>query len=211
MNLIKRLLRLTPPSPLPGTNLRILAFADLHYWDLEELKNISGCDYDICVLLGDIPRTAIEDIIRFVGEKPILAVLGNHDTWDMFDDLPVVDLHRKTEAFNGVRFAGFGGSVWYKKGPYAMYTQEEALSLLKTLPAADILLSHDCSAGLFGKDCSHAGLKGITRYIKRNKIRLNICGHHHQSCIKEKNGCKTVCVYRCALISYPEISVQHLF
>ena len=89
--------------------------------------------------------------IEVVKSKPVFSIPGNHDTWDMFDELSVVNLHGKSEVFHGVRFAGFGGSVRYKKGPYAMHTQEECRKLIKDLPAADILISHDCMYGLFGK------------------------------------------------------------
>ena len=213
---MKRLKQMFFPSlfhheEAPLNTLRILAFADLHYWTLEEIKKAAALEYDLCVLLGDIPTAAIAQIADAAGNKPIFAVQGNHDTWEIFNELPVLDLHKKTVIFRDVRFAGFGGSVRYKKGPYAMYTLKECISMLRSVPSADILLSHDCMHGLFEKEGVHSGLKGITKYIKRNKVKLNICGHHHQPCMKVKHGCTTVCVFRCAIITYPGIKVQQVF
>ena len=188
-----------------------MALADLHFWEKEELFRIRDLEFDVCVLLGDIPQVAITEIVAIVKEKPILAVPGNHDTWEMFEGFSVVDLHRKTTEVCRVSFAGFGGSVRYKKGPYAMHTEEECRELIEGLPKADILISHDCMHGLFGKEGSHAGLKGISEYILKNKVRLNICGHHHQMCVKTEKGSTTVCVYRCALITYPEVRVEEIF
>jgi len=190
---------------------KILAFADLHYWGKDELQKVLDYEFDVCVLLGDIPRDAIAEIVELVKGKLIVGVPGNHDTWEMFDGFPVMNLHRKMEEFNGVRFAGFGGSVRYKKGPYAMHTQEECRELIADLPKAAILLSHDCSYGLFGREGSHAGLRGITEYVEKHKVKLNLCGHHHQACVKKEKGCTTVCVYRCAVVTYPEITVEQVF
>lgn len=192
-------------------NIRILALADLHYWEPEELRKISDCKFDICVLLGDIPKNAIQNIVEFIGSKPIFAVSGNHDTWNMFEGFPITDLHLKTDICRDFLFSGFGGSVKYKNGPYAMHTQEEGMELIKNLAPADILISHDSKYGLYGKTGPHEGLKGITEYIDQNKVRLNLCGHHHQACIKKENGCTTVCVYRCAVVTYPTITVKQVF
>lgn len=35
--------------------IRILAISDLHFWDKEELNRILDYEFDVCVLLGDIP------------------------------------------------------------------------------------------------------------------------------------------------------------
>lgn len=191
--------------------IRILAISDLHFWDKEELNHILDYEFDVCVLLGDIPYNAIVEIVNIVKDKPIFGLPGNHDAWNIFEEFPVVDLHEKTEDFHTYCFAGFGGSLRYKKGPYAMVTQEECLKSLKKLPKGDILLTHDSMYRLFGKDGAHEGLKGITRYILKNHIRLNIHGHHHQMSVKKRFGCTTVCVYRCAVITYPEITVEQVF
>lgn len=192
-------------------NVSILAFADLHHWDLEEIQRILDYKFDICVLLGDVPKDAIRSIVKIVGDKPIFAIPGNHDTWDMFEEFPIVDLHMKTDVFAGLCFSGFGGSLKYKDGPFAMHTQEECIELIKNLPPADILLSHDSKYGIFGLNNAHEGLQGITQYIEKNKISLNLCGHHHRPYKKGEGGCTTICVYRCAVIDYPKMTMKQIF
>ena len=60
--------------------IKILAISDLHwYTELAKIKNI---DFDVCVLLGDIPVTAIRLIKAYTESKPVLAVAGNHDDWN---------------------------------------------------------------------------------------------------------------------------------
>lgn len=191
--------------------MKILAISDLHWYTNEELSQIKNLDFDICILLGDISVTAIRQIKKYTGDKPFLAVAGNHDDWNTPELGGAENIHGKYAEYFGYSFAGFSGSARYKHGDYPMFTQRESLNLGKELKKADILISHDSGYQLFGKDKPHSGLLGIDLYNLKNRTKLNICGHHHTSAIKKRFGTTTVCVFRCALIKFPDISVENIF
>lgn len=191
--------------------LKILAIADLHWYTNKELRQIKNLNYDVCVLLGDIPVDVIKLIKKYVGNKPIIAVAGNHDDWNTPELGEAENIHRQCVERCGYSFAGFSGSARYKYGDYPMFTQRESLNLCKRLKKADILISHDSGYQLFGKDKPHSGLLGIDFYNLKNKVKLNICGHHHTLAVKKRLGTTTVCVFRCALIKFPDISVEDIF
>lgn len=164
--------------------IKILAISDLHWYRDEELLKIKNLDYDICVLLGDIPVNAIRLIKEYVYNKPILAVAGNHDDWNTPELGGAENIHGRCVERCGYSFAGFSGSSRYKHGDYPMFTQRESLNLGNKLEKADILLSHDSMYHLIGKDKPHSGLLGIDLYNLKNRVKLNICGHHHTPIVK---------------------------
>ena len=95
-----------------------------------------------------------------------------------------------------------------------MYSQEESIKILKKCEMADILVSHDSPYQLYSKsnDKAHCGLKGITKYIKKNKIYLNIHGHHHiNTKLTLSNGTNVIGVYRCAMIQFPTLEKEIIF
>lgn len=192
-------------------NIKILAIADLHWYTNEELSQIKNLDYDICVLLGDIPVNAIKLIKEYVGNKHLIAVAGNHNDWNTPELGGAENIHKKRVEYCGYSFAGLSGSIRYKNGDYPMFTQRESLNLSRKLKKADILISHDSMYHLLGNDKTHSGLLGIDLYNLKNKVKLNICGHHHTSTVKKHFGTTTVCVFRCALITFPDISVKEIF
>lgn len=191
--------------------LKILAISDLHWYTDEELSQIKNLDYDICVLLGDIPVNAIRLIKEYVYNKPILAVAGNHDDWNTPELGGAENIHEQCVERCGYSFAGFSGSPRYKHGDYPMFSQRESLKLGNKLQKADVLLSHDSMYHLIGNDKPHSGLLGIDLYNLKNRVKLNICGHHHTPIVKKRLGTTTVCVFRCALITFPDISVENIF
>ncbi len=46
--------------------IKILAIADLHWYTDIELAEIKNIDFDVCVLLGDIPVNAIRLIVEHI-------------------------------------------------------------------------------------------------------------------------------------------------
>lgn len=103
--------------------LKILAIADLHYWEEREIVRIGDLEYDCCCLLGDIPEDAISAIREQV-HKPLLGVLGNHDTFDVLRSNGVEDIDKRAVVVNGVTLAGLSGSHRYKFGEmHPMLTQ----------------------------------------------------------------------------------------
>ena len=191
--------------------MRILVIADLHYWDKSELELIRELDYDCCCLLGKIPETALNLIKQYV-QTPLFGVLENHDALTTLSSCGITDVSGKSVAINGVTIAGLGGSHRYKPGDYPMLTQEESVTAAAACPHGDILISHDTAFGIMKRrDTAHCGLKGISKYIKQNKPKLNICGHYHENVRRKFKRCDILCVYRCALVSFPEITVEVVF
>lgn len=191
--------------------VKILAISDLHWYTDTELAKIKNIDFDVCVLLGDIPVNVIRLMKEYIGNKPFLAVAGNHDDWNTPDLGGAANIHGQCMEHCGYNFAGFSGSARYKHGDYPMFTQHESLKLGNKLQKADILLSHDSMYYLIGRDKPHSGLLGIDLYNLKNRVKLNICGHHHEATVKKRFGTTTVCVFRCALITFPDISVENIF
>lgn len=191
--------------------IKILAIADLHWYTDEELVKIKKVDYDVCVLLGDIPLNAIRLIKQYTNDKPLIAVVGNHDDWNTPELGGAENIHGQRIECCGYTFAGFSGSARYKNGDYPMFTQFESLRFGAKLNKANILLSHESMYHLFSKYKSHSGLLGIDLYNLKNRTKLNICGHHHTTSIKKRFGTITVCVFRCATITFPDISVETVF
>jgi Icc-related predicted phosphoesterase len=187
-------------------NLKLLCIADLHHWLPDELHKLAELEYDVCFLLGDIRADALKEISRLVGEKPLFGVLGNHDEWETLSKCNIADIHAHTAVCGEYSFVGFGGSSRYKKSDYAMLYQKDSLKLSEDIDRncvrCDVLISHDTAFKTFSKtDNAHIGLEGISNLIKRRKIRLNICGHHHENTVKKYGKCKIICVYRCSLVS----------
>lgn len=191
--------------------MTILAIADLHDWSVDELELIRDLEYDCCCLLGDIPDAALEIIKRIV-QKPLFGVLGNHDELSTLSRCGIPNLDGKSVTVNGVTITGLGGSHRYKSGDYPMLTQKESIAAAKLCPKADILISHDTAYHVMRQlDSAHCGLKGISKYIAKNKPGLNICGHYHENTRKKYKHCDILCVYRCALVTFPENTAGIIF
>lgn len=191
--------------------MRILIITDLHDWVISEIELIRGLKYDCCCLLGDIPETVLKIIKQYV-QTPLFGILGNHDALTTLSNCGIIDINGKFVTINGVTIAGLGGSHRYKPGDYPMLTQKESIAAAAACPPGDILISHDTSFGVMKRrDNAHCGLKGISEYIKRNKPTLNICGHYHENVHRKFKRCDILCVYRCALVSFPENTAKIIF
>lgn len=181
-------------------DLRLLILTDLHTLREDELEKIVDLDYDVCFLLGDITVDYLCEIKKYVNKK-VYGILGNHDNFDNLARAGIENINNKIIDINGIKILGFEGSHRYKKGNFPMLSQEESLELLKNSPKADILVSHDAPYYLYSKNMAHCGLKGISKYLLKNKVPINIHGHHHiNSVLKLKNGTTVIGVYRCAIL-----------
>lgn len=157
--------------------------------------------YDVCLLLGDINSEYLNIIKKYV-KNNIFGVLGNHDEFGILESANIENIHNKVVEINGIKIIGFQGSSKYKKGNHPLYTQEESIDVGKKMQEADILISHDSPYFLYKRDPAHCGLKGITKYIYKNRISINIHGYQHiNSNGKLKNGTTVIGIYKCALIN----------
>lgn len=195
-------------------NINILAIADCHHLKEEEIIKVKDLQYDVCLLLGDIKGTYLDMILNYVPIGKIYGILGNHDEYGLLESRNISNIHSKIIDVNGVKILGFEGSSRYKDGNIPMYSQEESIKILKKCEIADILVSHDSPYQLYSKanDKAHCGLKGITKYLKKNRIYLNIHGHHHiNTDLKLNNGTNVIGVYRCAIIKFPTLEKEMIF
>ncbi len=195
-------------------NINILVIADCHHLKEEEIAKVKNLQYDVCLLLGDINGNYLDMILKYVPIGKIYAILGNHDEYGLLESRNIINIHSKIINVNGVRILGFEGSSRYKVGTIPMYSQEESVRILKKCGKADILASHDSPYELYSKanDKAHCGLRGITKYLKKNKVYLNIHGHHHiNTDLKLSNGTNVIGVYRCAMIQFPTLKKEIIF
>ena len=202
------------PKKLSKKPLKLLCIADLHHYTLAEIEKIQGVEYDMCVLLGDISGQGLTDIKRIIGENRVCGVLGNHDEYELLEKHGIFDVNGCVRNIGDYGILGFGGSHRYKNGDYPMLTQAESLEQSRGLAKMkyDIVVSHDSMYKLFSKDDkAHIGLKGLTKLVKKSKLKLNICGHFHRQTQIKKHGCTVICVYRCAIISLPELTAERIF
>jgi uncharacterized protein len=195
-------------------NINILIIADCHHLKEEEIEKVSNLQYDVCLLLGDINITYLDMILKYVSLEKIYGILGNHDEYGILELRNINNIHLKEININGIKILGFEGSNRYKEGNVPMYTQKESIELLKKCDKADILVSHDSPYELYstGKDKAHCGLKGISKYLKKNNVYLNIHGHQHiNKESKLSNGTNVIGVYRCAIIQFPSLNKEVIF
>jgi Icc-related predicted phosphoesterase len=156
--------------------VRLLALADQPpRGDL--LDWVRGNRPDAVVCCGDLDLAWIEELREI--RLPKLGVYGNHDDGYM-PALGISDLHLRRLEAGGVSFCGFEGCVRYRDGPH-QYTQEEASSLARALPPADVLVCHAPPAGINDEpgDRAHEGFAGLREWIRANAPRLVLHGHTH--------------------------------
>ena len=186
--------------------LKLLVISDCHTLTLEEVEKIKEITYDACIFLGDIEGKYLDWFLRYVPKEKAYGILGNHDTFDLLEKRNITNLHLNCIEINGVKIMGFQGAPKYKNNNiFPLYTQEESEELLKNTEKVDILVSHDGPYQLYNSNNSHCGFIGITKYLRKNKIPLNIHGHHHINSKKKIRKTKVICVYRCCLISGKKI------
>lgn len=182
--------------------LKLLFIADTHdclYYEEETLEYIKSIkNYDYCVLLGDHSVNDLQEILKIIPSNKIFGVLGNHDSWEKYSEYGINNIDGKVINVNGIRIAGISGSFKYKNSEnYALYTHEESIEIANKMGYADILISHDKQFTKDNHSPAHDGLKGITEYLYKNRVPLNIHGHLHEDSEQLlKNGTKSICLYK---------------
>lgn len=191
--------------------MKLLCCADLHNsFDLTHFETQTyDKEPDIIVTLGDISVQDLRIIKRTADNLgiPAIGICGNHDEPFALQSVGIDDLHGKVKTIDGVSFAGIGGSLRYNRSNYMFLTQQLSIEVAAALPKADVLITHDKpysgwfvdTKAQFAKD-PHAGLAGITKYIRKNKPKYHLYGHLHQRMTEEKYGTTSMCVYGIQLI-----------
>jgi len=168
-----------------SNHIKLLIISDTHgllsYKEdyQEKLKMIN--DYDLCCALGDISYSDYEIILKYIPKEKIVALLGNHDDFDVLKHFDICDLNGKVVTVNGIRIAGIQGSFKYKDEKFPSFTHEESVEFLNEMEEVDILLSHAGPFLEYNNDPVHSGLKGITEYLYKKHVPYNIHGHNHKN------------------------------
>lgn len=131
-------------------NIKLLVITDTHY-ELAANDNfmLPELDYDLCILLGDVPKEDIEMLLQYIPAEKMLGVLGNHDLNDTLSAFNIANVHGRQYVSNGVTFTGLERCVAYSSsqdGP----TQKESFEICENLPEVDVLLTHE--SPIFKKD-----------------------------------------------------------
>jgi Icc-related predicted phosphoesterase len=169
--------------------LLILADIDSFKWHWGEGQA------DLLISCGDVSDSLILEAAEAFNCSKIFAVKGNHDSNAPFP-APIIDLHLKTETFNGVTFGGLNGSWKYKPRGNFLYEQDEVSEFLRDFPAVDVFVSHNSPKGIHDKwDDVHNGFEGLTGYIEKAKPKLLIHGHQHCNQETKVGGTRVIGVY----------------
>jgi hypothetical protein len=183
---------------------RILAIAD----EVDEglyTDRLTGLRPDLVVSAGDLPFDYLEYIVSRL-DVPLVYVPGNHDaelrssdpTWTALGaDAPergplgCENADGRVVVAAGIRIAGLGGSMRYRRGPN-QYTEAQmrwrALGLsmrikLNPFRAArklDVLLTHAAPLGWGSQDdLAHRGFAAFLPLVKDLAPKVLIHGHLH--------------------------------
>ncbi len=186
--------------------IAILFVSDTHnalYGNEKEFSKIAKKEYDVCILLGDHSNSDIDIILKYVPINKIYGILGNHDTFSLYENYNIESLHNKVVEVNGVKISGFQGSFKYTSKEKPLFTHEESIDILNNLEGSDIFVTHDKPFLIDNNDPPHDGLKGITNYIFKNKIPFHIHGHlHNNERMILKNKSISYCVYPFELMKF---------
>jgi len=181
LNLRARHVKISP-STLPESfkGYRILHLSDLHLDSMEGLaeriaRRIAPLPCDLCVITGDfryVRHGAYRQILPPLGQiveavragDGIYAVLGNHDTQAMSDDIEKLGIRLLTNESVAIVRDGQRFNIIGVDDPHDYYTDAAAECLKKRERGFRLLLAH--TPELYFQAAS-------------NGIHLYLCGHSH--------------------------------
>lgn len=182
-------------------HIRILFLSDLHSVKMEQWlsfidKYSNPTEYDMIITLGDIDNMLLKHIEYNFKTGFKYGILGNHDYIDKLEYYSIKDLHLRILEAGGFYISGFRGSHRYKTGSAYMFTQKESIYLLKKFEKTDMIVCHSPPKGIHDrKDLAHQGLKGILKYIKKNKPKYCVHGHVHYNKVSKYKKTTVISVY----------------
>ncbi len=171
------------------SNIRILFISDEPspmLWEHFDRSLLEGID--LIISCGDLPPQYLSFLATFfVG--PVLYVHGNHD--ECYLETPpdgCTCIDDRVYEFEGVRIAGLGGSMRYRKGTF-QYTEKQMRVRVRKLKlriflhrGLDILISHAPAYGINdGEDLPHMGFKCFVDLMEKYHPKYFVHGHMHFS------------------------------
>lgn len=186
------------------SKIRMLIITDTHGYLPPDIARLKDMQYDACFLLGDIYQSDLDRLRSLLDLDKTYGIIGNHNYLNFLRDNGIRDIHGQAITVNDITFAGWGGSIKYKApielGFDGEFNGISSIDFARTLPKADVLLSHD-SPLLDNRALPHSGIRGISWYLEQNHVPLNIHGHLHQNRIdKISDETTSIGVFRIAVI-----------
>ena len=162
--------------------------------DIERNKQV-----DMVFFLGDHDSRDLDKILDILGDVPCFGVAGNHDSFDVYKNHNIENIHGKVIEVDGIRIGGLSGCLKYKNAnDRAFLTEEEAEDILSRMDDVDILLTHAPEyREEDADDVAHRGFQAINAYIEKHHPSYHFYGHmHQQTMYADKFGCYHYCVYK---------------
>ncbi len=178
--------------------MKILAFADMR--TTTELPDVQP---DIVLLLGDIPSKMVSRIDRKYSCTK-LGVLGNHCHPDNFNDTSIINMHEQIKMIDGLVFAGYEGSPYYKERDFGQHTENECSHFIKKIGEQhiDVLLSHSNPAyGDMELDEAHRGFSSMNSLFFNKQVSHMFHGHLHDPFNRQVIDTKIYSVYQILYIN----------
>ncbi len=166
---------------------------------------------DALLLLGDL-QYSINVVLRSFPGVPAFGVPGNHDSKELFDGLPVINLHGRRVSWKGINLAGVGGCLRYKPCDLSwLFWEQEYAEILSKLPPTDLLITHCAPFGSWQEPPdrkvgtyhhAHSGSRALRDYIVRNSPRLVLHGHIHKKGVTELGKTAVRSVYSVEIVQF---------
>lgn len=191
--------------------MKILFLSDLHDINIDNLEKINNLTYDICILLGDIPKKGLDIIKTKIKSDKLYGITGNHEDSELLKRCGITDISFQLINIDNLSFYGIPGSVRYKRGMYSMFTQEEMSEKIKNSEKCDILISHESGFHYVDTDMVHEGFIAIDKYIKTLQPKYNVFGHHHKQLYFKKYNTNCICIYQCSVLDTDTEEIINIF
>ena len=167
--------------------MRILTVSDIVVSRLHPLSERESFGViDLIIACGDLPPEYLS-YLAHAFNVPLFFVKGNHDIRaESYPPSGCTDLNGRIVTFQGVRFMGLEGSMWYNGGP-CQYTEKQMKGHIRRLRPAiwwrkgiDVVVTHAPPLGIHdGDDLCHRGFACFQWLIRRYRPRFFLHGHIH--------------------------------
>lgn len=185
--------------------MKLLAFVDMHgsnvaFRKIKEVLQKEDIDYIICAgdftVFGDSQQKLVTKLDTL--GKPILMLHGNHEDRDVLKkqcaaSKNIIFMDKKILEVPGYTFVGHGGGGFALSDPdfdnwigknYKSINKKTKIVFIMHQPPAETILAELVEGG-------EAGNRSYTKFIKKMKPVLAICGHLHYNAGLEDSIGKT--------------------
>ena len=164
-------------------DVKLLVIADnTNNWFSDELMRSIAQECDAVLTLGDMYRCDLEKVT--VTETPMLGVYGNHCRRNYIAELGGVECAGGVDTLAAVKETvlgttlGVNGCARYSTAKDFQHTQEEYAAALRSMPSADIVVTHAPPEGVNDhEDAAHNGIIALRDWIDLHRPAHLFHGH----------------------------------